>query len=204
MGKRGLGAFFDFFRVFGAFFAAFLPDFALFSSMSCAYLYVNNFPPTHVSGCFITPSPLMGEGRGEGEKGLGKPTMPPHPSPLPPGEREWKQPLSRSRGRGIRGRRANLASDKETAWDGRGESDCGLRIADCGLNGKTKDRVPSRLAASRRRAGAVGGRRGRERRDYAGQVGVASKMPWQAGGIPRGRDRLQDGVDGNACRRKTL
>jgi len=43
--------------------------------------------------CFITPSPLMGEGRGEGEKSLGKPTIPPHPNPLPPGERELKHPL---------------------------------------------------------------------------------------------------------------
>ena len=30
------------------------------------------------------------------------------------------------------------------------------------------------------------------------------RSPGQAGGIPRGRDRLQDGVAGNACRRKCL
>jgi parallel beta-helix repeat protein len=47
-----------------------------------------------LGGCFITPSPLMGEGRGEGEIGLGKPTMPPHPGPLPPGEMELRQPLN--------------------------------------------------------------------------------------------------------------
>jgi len=42
-----------------------------------------------VSRCFITPSPLTGEGRGEGGK---QPIGPPHPNPLPPGERELKQP----------------------------------------------------------------------------------------------------------------
>jgi hypothetical protein len=44
-------------------------------------------------GCFITPSPLTGEGRGEGGKSLEPPLGPPHPNPLPPGERELKQPL---------------------------------------------------------------------------------------------------------------
>jgi len=44
-----------------------------------------------VSRCFITPSPLTGEGRGEGGKSLERPLGPPHPFPLPPGERELKQ-----------------------------------------------------------------------------------------------------------------
>jgi len=44
-----------------------------------------------LSRCFITPSPLTGEGRGEGGKSLERPLGPPHPHPLPPGERELKQ-----------------------------------------------------------------------------------------------------------------
>jgi hypothetical protein len=75
---RWASANFDFFRGFFAFLVRFLPVFvpffALFPSMPCAYLYVHNFPPTRVS---------------------------------------------RSRGRGIRGRRGNLAFDKETVFEGR-------------------------------------------------------------------------------------
>ena len=75
---RWASANFDFFRGFFAFLVRFLPVFvpffALFPSMPCAYLYVHNFPPTRVS---------------------------------------------RSRGRGIRGRRGNLAFDKETVLEGR-------------------------------------------------------------------------------------
>ncbi len=45
-----------------------------------------------VSRSSTTPSPLTGEGRGEGGKDLGHRIGPPHPSPLPPGERVLKQP----------------------------------------------------------------------------------------------------------------
>jgi len=50
---------------------------------------------------------LMGEGRGEGEKGLEHPCIPPHPGPLPQGERELKLPLV--------GRRAG-ASLRKAFW----------------------------------------------------------------------------------------
>jgi len=45
-----------------------------------------------VNGLSTTPSPLTGEGKGEGE-GRGAPlAVPPHPDPLPPGERDSEQP----------------------------------------------------------------------------------------------------------------
>ena len=68
--SANLVLFSTFFAFFDRFLPVFVPFFALFPSMSCAYLYVHNFPRTHVSGI---------------------------------------------RGRGNRGRRANLAFDKETA-----------------------------------------------------------------------------------------
>ena len=50
---RWASANFDFFGAFFTFFDRFLPVFvpyfALFPSMSCAYLYVHNFPRTHVT-----------------------------------------------------------------------------------------------------------------------------------------------------------
>jgi hypothetical protein len=61
-----------------------------------------------LGGCFMAPSRLMGVWRGEGEKGLQQPKIPPDPDPLllreallrseaqvPQGERELKQPGSR-------------------------------------------------------------------------------------------------------------
>jgi hypothetical protein len=110
---RWASANFDFFRGFFTFLDRFLPVFrpyfALFSSMSCAYLYVHNFPRTHVT--------LLRQGfGGQGRFGL-----------------------------------ENLAFDKETALDGQGESDCGLRNADCGLKRQNR----GRLAATRRGAGSL-------------------------------------------------
>jgi hypothetical protein len=100
-----------FFLFLVRFLPVFVPNFALFPSMSCAYLYVHNFPRTHVSRI----------GRG------------------------------------------NLASDKETALEGQGRrgGHCGLRSERRKANGTRGggDRAPSRLAASRRRARALGGRR---------------------------------------------
>ena len=63
MGKRGFRAFFDFLHVFDRFLPVFGPYFALFPSMSCAYLYVHNFLPANVS--------VDGQGlRDEGTEGL--------------------------------------------------------------------------------------------------------------------------------------
>jgi len=49
MGKRGFGAFSTFFTFLGRFLPVFVPYFALFPSMPCAYLYVHNFLRTRVS-----------------------------------------------------------------------------------------------------------------------------------------------------------
>jgi hypothetical protein len=43
MGKAEFRVFSAIWRVFGALLGGFVPDFALFPSMSCAYLDVNNF-----------------------------------------------------------------------------------------------------------------------------------------------------------------
>jgi len=123
-----LGPFSAFFAFLARLLPVFGPYFALFPSMSCAYLYVHNFPRTHVS---------------------------------------------RNRGRGIRGRRANLAFDKETAeatrnaLSGRGLAAPAKRLA--GMT-KSEGRMTNQI------------RRPNEERRQAGEK--------------------QDGVAGNACRRK--
>ena len=48
-------------------------------------------------GCFITPSPLMGEGWGEGDKPRISPLIPPHPTLSRQGRGDLKQPLTRCR-----------------------------------------------------------------------------------------------------------
>ena len=45
--------------------------------------------------------------------------------------------------------RGNLASDKETALDGRGERDCGFRISDCGLRIERQNQRPGAVTFSR-------------------------------------------------------
>ena len=54
-----------FLHVFDRFLPVFVPYFALFASMPCAYLYVNNFPRTRVSG--MTERDEGTKGRRDGE-----------------------------------------------------------------------------------------------------------------------------------------
>jgi len=112
-----LGPFSHFFAFLVRFLPVFGPHFALFPSMSCAYLYVHNFRRTRAS---------------------------------------------RSRRRGIRGRRANLASDKETVVDGRGLTAKGAKDAK-GESGDDK----------RRKAKPPQGRRAR--RNWAGKISHLTK-----------------------------
>ena len=115
--RRGFALFCRFLRVFGRFLGAFCGNFGLLPSMSCAYLYVHNFPPTRVSGF----------------------------------------------------RRANLAFDKETVFDGRGLTAKGAKDAK-GESGDDK----------RRKAKPPQGRRAR--RNWAGKIShLTKKQRWTAG-----------------------
>jgi len=149
---RWASADFDFFRGFFAFLVRFLPVFrpyfTLFPSMSCAYLYVHNFPRTHVT---LLRQGFGGQGRfGRENLAFDKETAEatgengeirgPNDESNPKFTRQWRVRMTNG---GVWRRREkgggeNLAFDKETALDGQGERDCGFRIADCGFKGESR------------------------------------------------------------------
>ena len=89
-GQARICTFLQFFAGFWPVLGAFYGDFGLLASMSCAYLYVHNFPRTRVS-----------RNRGRGIRGR---------RPAPPQAGKLRRRLRRVE--------ANLAFHKETAWDG--------------------------------------------------------------------------------------
>jgi hypothetical protein len=100
-----------FFAFLGRFLPVFVPYFALFSSMSCAYLYVNNFFSAPLAWNVRGGSPQRSQSTQRGILGKKNDEIRPvRQSPQGDGGR---------RARAVGGRRGNLAFDKETVFDDR-------------------------------------------------------------------------------------
>ena len=130
---RWASANFDFFRGFflflGRFLPVFVPFFALFPSMPCAYLYVNNFFPVSLA-CRLLKFVLTAKYAKGAEGGLGNPASSRRAGTTPWQATNGARPNNRKDAEDGLGRWVNrkVRQGRKGGWGGWPIADFGLRI----------------------------------------------------------------------------
>jgi len=196
---RWASANFDFFRGFFAFFDRFLPvfvpNFALFPSMPCAYLYVNNYFSVSLARELHSlqrsgprPEPHPGQGgrsplAGQARRGLtaAREGAAGHGRGRSPAREHAEDGGDRGKGGGKRHGLQPRRAGAENAEGDSGNRDLGTRPLDHALR-QAQGREHGRTARAALRF-SKGGNRKRGGKRQAGRAGVAGCHPDRSGGV---------------------